>query len=44
MDKHLTWREIKALRQLYFDGSTRARIESRPYVGFPEIRPFENRV
>ena len=34
MDKHLTWREIKALRQLYFDGSTRARIESRPYIRY----------
>ncbi len=34
MDKQLTWREIKALHQLYFNGSTRARIEERPYIQY----------
>lgn len=34
MDKQLTWREIKALHQLYFNGSTRAKIEERPYIQY----------
>jgi hypothetical protein len=34
MDKQLTWREIKAFHQLYFNGSTRAKIEERPYVRY----------
>lgn len=32
MDKQLTWREIKGLYQLYVERSTKAKIETHPYI------------
>ncbi|KKQ04403.1 MAG: hypothetical protein US15_C0057G0005, partial [Candidatus Moranbacteria bacterium GW2011_GWF1_36_4] len=34
MDKQLTWREIKALNQLYCNRDTKAKIADRPYIKY----------